>query len=46
MHYSKPAAWGTPNIYYYDDSVTPTKTGPAWPGSGMTNEGNGWYPVQ
>lgn len=43
VHYYKPSSWGTPNMYYYDDSVTPTKNGPAWPGVAMTNEGNGWY---
>ncbi|WP_082451871.1 starch-binding protein [Paenibacillus ihuae] len=43
VHYYKPTAWGTPNIYYYDETVTPTKTGGAWPGTVMTNEGNGWY---
>ncbi|WP_084065126.1 starch-binding protein [Paenibacillus stellifer] len=43
VHFYKPSAWGTPNIYYYDDSVSPTKTGGAWPGSAMTSEGDGWY---
>ncbi|SDF66291.1 alpha-amylase [Fontibacillus panacisegetis] len=43
IHYYKPSNWGTPNIYYYDDSVTPTKNGPAWPGVAMQAEGNGWY---
>ncbi|GIP15234.1 alpha-amylase [Paenibacillus montaniterrae] len=43
VHYYKPAAWGTPNIYYYDDSTAPVKEGAAWPGTAMTNQGNGWY---
>lgn len=43
VHYYKPASWGTPNIYFYDDSVTPTKIGTAWPGAAMKNDGNGWY---
>lgn len=43
IHYYKPSSWGTPNMYYYDDSVTPTKNGPAWPGVAMQSEGNGWY---
>ncbi|MNZ35345.1 Alpha-amylase precursor [compost metagenome] len=43
IHYYKPSSWGTPNVYYYDDSVTPTKIGKAWPGTAMQNEGNGWY---
>ncbi|MEC0172889.1 starch-binding protein [Paenibacillus graminis] len=43
VHYFKPNGWGTPNIYYYDDSVTPAKIGPAWPGTVMKDEGNGWY---
>ncbi|MNW58935.1 hypothetical protein D3C74_368250 [compost metagenome] len=43
VHYYKPSGWGTPNIYYYDDSAVPTKEGQAWPGKVMTSEGNGWY---
>ena len=43
VHYYKPSSWGTPNIYYYDETVTPTKEGAAWPGNAMTNEGDGWY---
>lgn len=43
VHYYKPASWGTPNIYYYDDAVTPIKVGAAWPGIAMTDRGNGWY---
>ncbi|EFM08594.1 alpha amylase catalytic region [Paenibacillus curdlanolyticus YK9] len=43
VHFYKPSSWGTPNIYYYDDSVTPTKIGAAWPGAAMQDEGNGWF---
>jgi len=43
VHYYKPSAWGTPNIYYYDDSVTPTRIGSAWPGVPMQSIGDGWY---
>ncbi|WP_379141303.1 starch-binding protein [Paenibacillus sp. sgz500992] len=43
VHYYKPSSWGTPNIYYYDETVTPKKEGAAWPGVAMTNEGGGWY---
>ncbi len=43
VHYYKPDSWGAPNIYYYDDTVTPTKQGAAWPGTAMTSEGSNWY---
>ncbi|SHO44261.1 carbohydrate-binding module family 20 domain-containing protein [Anaerocolumna xylanovorans] len=43
VHYYKPSSWGTPNIYYYDETVTPKKEGAAWPGTAMTSEGDGWY---
>lgn len=43
VHYYKPSSWGTPNIYYYDDTVTPKKEDAAWPGTAMTSEGDGWY---
>lgn len=43
VHYYKPSGWGTPNIYYYDETVLPKKEGKAWPGIAMTNEGDGWY---
>ncbi|RCX22674.1 alpha-amylase [Fontibacillus phaseoli] len=43
VHFYKPSGWGTPNIYYYNDSVTPVKEGAAWPGTAMKDEGNGWY---
>lgn len=43
IHFYKPSGWGTPNMYYYDDSVTPTRIGQAWPGVAMQDEGNGWY---
>ncbi|WP_455715850.1 starch-binding protein [Anaerosporobacter sp.] len=43
VHYYKPSSWGTPNIYYYDETVSPKKEGAAWPGVGMTSEGDGWY---
>ncbi|MFC5699995.1 starch-binding protein [Cohnella faecalis] len=46
VHFYKPSGWGTPGMYYYDDSVTPTKIGAAWPGTAMTDEGNGWYSTQ
>ncbi|WP_182300788.1 carbohydrate-binding module family 20 domain-containing protein [Cohnella cholangitidis] len=43
VHYYKPSQWGAPNLYYYDDSVSPTKIGTAWPGVAMQSEGDGWY---
>ena len=43
VHYYKPSSWGTPNIYYYDETVSPKKEGKAWPGVGMTSEGDGWF---
>jgi alpha-amylase len=43
VHYYKPSSWGTPNIYFYDDTITPTKIGAIWPGVAMTSESNGWY---
>lgn len=43
VHYYKPSSWGTPNIYYYDETVSPKKEGAAWPGTAMTTEGDGWY---
>ncbi len=43
VHYYKPSGWGTPNIYYYDETVSPKKEGTAWPGTAMTNEGDSWY---
>lgn len=43
VHFYKPSNWGAPNIYYYNDSVTPIVTGAAWPGVAMNDEGNGWY---
>ncbi|MBW7474940.1 starch-binding protein, partial [Paenibacillus oenotherae] len=46
VHFYKPAGWGTPNIYYYDESVTPTKIGVQWPGVAMKDDGNGWYSYQ
>ncbi|WP_236347683.1 starch-binding protein, partial [Paenibacillus plantiphilus] len=46
VHFYKPAGWGTPNIYYYDESVTPTKIGATWPGPAMRDDGNGWYSYQ
>ncbi|MBW7477848.1 starch-binding protein, partial [Paenibacillus oenotherae] len=46
VHFYKPAGWGTPNIYYYDESVTPTKIGVQWPGAAMKDDGNNWYSYQ
>jgi alpha-amylase len=43
VHYYKPSNWGTPNIYYYDETVSPKKEGKAWPGTAMSSEGDGWY---
>ena len=43
VHYYKPNFWGAPNIYYYDDTVTPIKEGAEWPGIAMTSEGDNWY---
>lgn len=40
VHFYKPEDWGEPYLYYY---VTDSDTGPAWPGSAMTDEGDGWY---
>lgn len=46
VHFYKPAGWGAPNIYYYDDSTNPVKEGAKWPGVAMKDEGNGWYVYQ
>lgn len=43
VHYYKPSSWGTPNIYYYDETITPTAEDFSWPGVKMVDEGNGWY---
>lgn len=43
VHFYKPSSWGTPNIYYYDETVSPKKEGKSWPGTAMSNEGDGWY---
>jgi len=39
VHFYKPSGWSKANIYYYGDNFT----GPAWPGSAMTQEGGNWY---
>ncbi|AWB44629.1 alpha-amlyase [Paenibacillus sp. CAA11] len=46
VHFYKPSGWGTPNIYYYDDTASPIKEGAPWPGTAMRGEGNGWYVLQ
>lgn len=46
VHYYKPELWGTPNIYYYDDSIIPIKVATAWPGVAMKAEEFGWYTYQ
>ena len=38
-----PAGWGTPKIYVYDESVSPTKQVSAWPGAAMTDLGDGLF---
>ncbi|WP_334075177.1 starch-binding protein [Paenibacillus sp. A14] len=43
VYFYKPADWGAPNIYYYDETLTPKKENAAWPGVPMQSEGNGWY---
>lgn len=40
VHFCNPEGWSAPSIYYYS---TVNDTGPRWPGSSMTDEGNGWY---
>lgn len=39
VHYYNDANWKTPYLYYYADG----KSTPAWPGTEMVPEGNGWY---
>lgn len=39
IHFKNDCNWNKVNIYYYND----TSTGPSWPGTAMTAEGNNWY---
>lgn len=42
VHFRRPAGWNnTPNTYYW--APEPAVSVPAWPGTAMTEEGNGWY---
>ncbi len=42
VHLRRPSGWGnTPSMYFW--SPTPTVSVPAWPGTLMQDEGNGWY---
>lgn len=42
VHFRRPSGWGnTPNTYFW--APEPAVAIPAWPGSPMTDEGNGWY---
>lgn len=44
VHYYNANSWTTPKIYAYDDSTsTVTKYSGEWPGTSMTNDGNGWW---
>lgn len=40
VYFYKPDGWSAPNIYYY---LNGSDTGPAWPGSAMTEVSDGWY---
>ena len=40
VYFYKPDGWSAPNIYYY---LNDSDTGPAWPGSAMTEVSDGWY---
>ncbi len=40
VYFYKPADWGIPYIYYYEND---SDTGPSWPGVMMSDMGNGWY---
>lgn len=43
VHFKKPYAWDSPDIYYYDE-LNGLNNGPTWGTSpAMTSEGDGWY---
>ncbi len=41
VHFLKPSEWNTPNLYVWD--VADNKPLGNWPGSAMTDDGEGWY---
>lgn len=42
VHFRRPAGWSNnPNTYFWNPD--PSVSVPAWPGSPMTDEGNGWF---
>ncbi|MDQ6903720.1 MAG: starch-binding protein [Bacteroidota bacterium] len=44
VHFFKPADWGTGiNIYWYNIDPTGSLPNLNWPGTPMTNDGDGWY---
>ncbi len=44
VHFFKPADWGTNiNIYWYNQDPSASLPNLSWPGTPMTNEGDGWY---
>ena len=44
VHFFKPADWGTGiNIYWYNQDPPGSLPNLNWPGTPMTNDGNGWY---
>jgi glycosidase len=44
VHFFKPADWGTGiNIYWYNVDPPGSLPNLNWPGTAMTNEGDGWY---
>ena len=43
VYFTKPSGWGNPNIYAYVSGVADSALVGAWPGTGMTDEGNGVY---
>jgi len=44
VYFKKPAGWGTPTCYVYDDSTSTIKKNASWPGIQMIDDGeNGYY---
>lgn len=44
VHFKTSDSWSSYGIYYYDESVSPTKENAAWASMpSMQSEGNGWY---
>ncbi len=43
VYFTKPSGWGSPKIYAYVDGATATKLTGEWPGTAMTDEGDGVY---